>query len=212
MPTIEQARTWYTDSDPVHDFDHILRVYRMAEHLASAEGADIEIVRAAALLHDASGSNLADAAKRATHHQASAEFAAEILSAEGWDARRIAAVQHCIRAHRFRDASEPPQTIEAQVLFDADKLDAIGAVGVARVIAYSARIPRPFYVQPSEQFLNTGEKAPGEPHSAYHEHLFKLLKIKERMFTKTGRQIAENRTRYLDDYFTRLIAEWNGEL
>jgi uncharacterized protein len=212
MPTIEQARTWYTDSDPVHDFDHILRVYKMAERLALAEGADLEIVRAAALLHDAEGSHLADPAKRATHQIASADFAAEVLSAEGWRAERIAAVQHCIRAHRFRDTSEPPHTLEAQILFDADKLDAIGAVGIARVIAYSARTPRPFYAPPSEQFLRTGEKEAGEPHTSYHEHLFKLSKLKERIYTKTGRAIAQERHQYLDDFFKRLIAEWNGEL
>ena len=212
MPTIEQARTWYTDSDPVHDFDHILRVYKMAERLALAEGADLEIVRAAALLHDAEGSHLGDPTKRATHQHASADFAAEILSAEGWDAERIAAVQHCIRAHRFRDTSEPPKTLEAQILFDADKLDAIGAVGIARVIAYSARVPRPFYTPPSEKFLRTGELEPGEPHTSYHEHLFKLSKLKERIYTKTGRAIAQERHQYLDDFFKRLIAEWNGEL
>jgi uncharacterized protein len=212
MPTIEQARTWYTDSDPVHDFDHILRVYRMVEHLAVAEGADLEIVRAAALLHDAEGSNPADMAKRATHQHASADFAAEVLAAEGWDVQRISAVQHCIRAHRFRDISEPPQTLEAQILFDADKLDAIGAVGVARVIAYAAQVPNPFYAPPSEQFLKTGQKEPHEPHSAYHEHLFKLTKIKDRIYTKTGKAIAAQRHQYLDDYFKRLIAEWNGEL
>jgi uncharacterized protein len=211
MPTIEQARAWYTDSDPVHDFDHILRVYRMAEHLALAEGADMEIVRAAALLHDAEGSNPADKAKRASHHHASADFAAEVLNAEGWEPERIAAVQHCIRAHRFRDTSEPPQSLEAQILFDADKLDAIGAVGVARVIAYSARAPRPFYAPPSQQFLATGQREPGEEHTAYHEHLFKLSKLKARMFTKTGKTIAEERHRYLDEYFQRLIAEWNGK-
>src|SRR5512133_131362 len=117
MPTLDQARTWYAASDPVHDFDHILRVYKMAERLALAEGADLEIVRAAALLHDAEGSHLADPTKRATHQLASADFAAEVLSAEGWNAERIEAVQHCIRAHRFRDTSEPPHTLEAQILF-----------------------------------------------------------------------------------------------
>lgn len=212
MPTIEQARAWYSDSDPVHDFDHILRVYRMAEHLAVAEGADLEIVRAAALLHDAEGSDPADAARRASHQHASADFAAEVLAAEGWQPGRIEAVQHCIRAHRFRDTSEPPATLEACIIFDADKLDAIGAIGVARVIAYSARQPRPFYAPPSAQFLQTGKKEPGEPHSSYHEHLFKLSKIKDRMYTKTGQAIAAARHQYLEDYFKRLIAEWHGEL
>ena len=212
MPTIAQARAWYSDSDPVHDFDHILRVYRMAEKLALAEGADLEIVRAAALLHDAEGSNPADKAKRAVHQHASADFAADALLAEGWDDARIAAVQHCIRAHRFRDTSEPPQTLEAQIIFDADKLDAIGAVGVARVIAYSARAERPFYAPPSQQFIETGQKEANEPHTSYHEHLFKLTKIKARMFTKTGKAIAEERHQYLEAYFQRLIAEWNGEM
>lgn len=212
MPTIEQARRWYTDSDPVHDFDHILRVYRLAERLAIAEGADLGIVHAAALLHDAEGSDPADQAKRATHQHASASFAAEVLSAEGWETGRINAVQHCIRAHRFRDTTEPPQTLEAQIIFDADKLDAIGAIGIARVIAYSARVPRPFYAPPSEQFLKTGQKEPAELHSSYHEHIFKLSKIKARIYTKTGQAIAAERHKYLDDYFKRLIAEWNGEL
>ena len=211
MPTIESARAWYGDSDPVHNFDHILRVYRMAEKIALAEGADLEIVRAAVLLHDAEGGNPDDKTKRKLHHHASAEFAARVLTAEGWDETRIAAVQHCIRAHRFRDTSEPPQTLEAQTLFDADKLDAIGAIGLARVIAYTARAGQPFYAPPSPQFIETGKKEPGEAHSAYHEYLFKLSKLKERMFTPTGRAIAQERHKALEDFFHRLVAEWNGE-
>jgi uncharacterized protein len=211
VPDIDTARAWYSASDPVHDFDHILRVYHLAEKIALAEGADLEIVRAAALLHDAAGSDPADKARRATHQHASAQFAAEILQAEGWDAERIAAVQHCIRAHRFRDTTEPPSTLEAQIIFEADKLDATGAVGVARVIAYSALAARPFYAPPSQRFLETGEREPGEQHTAYHEYLFKLGKITERMFTKTGRALAEERHRVLSDFFQCLVAEWNGE-
>src|SRR5512137_2158955 len=101
MPTIEQARAWYTASDPVHDFEHVLRVCYMAKRLAEAEGSDLEIVRAAALLHDAEGATPGHES-RADHHHASAEFAAQVLAAEGWDAERIAAVQHCIRGHRYR--------------------------------------------------------------------------------------------------------------
>ncbi len=209
MPTIEQARAWYKDSDPVHDFDHVLRVYRMAERLAEAEGADLAIVRAAALLHDAEGTTPGHES-RANHHHASAEFAAGVLAAEGWDTERIAAVQHCIRAHRYR-GTEAPQTIEAKVLFDADKLDVLGAIGVARVIGYATLANTPWYFPPSEQFSEGGKEIEGEPHSAYHEHLFKLRKVRERMFTVTARAIAEERLRYLDEFFERLIDEWNGK-
>jgi uncharacterized protein len=208
MPTIEQTRAWYTDSDPVHDFDHVLRVYRMAERLAASEGADLTIVRAAALLHDAEGAT-PGGESRADHHHASAEFAAQVLAAEGWDAESIAAVQHCIRAHRFR-GTEAPQTIEAKVLFDADKLDVVGAIGAARAIGYATLAGTPWYEAPSQQFMNTGKEVPGESHSAYHEHLFKLRKIPDRMHTVTARAIAEERLHYLDEFFERLIDEWNG--
>ena len=209
MPTIEQARQWYQGADAVHDFDHVLRVYRMAERLALAEGADLEIVRAAALLHDAEGT-MPGADSRTDHHHASADFAAEVLRPEGWGPERIAAVQHCIRAHRYRDTSEPPQTIEAKILFDADKLDVLGAIGVARVIGYATLAGQPWYAEPSEQFIQTGKELPGESHSSYHEHLFKLRKVRDRMFTPTARAIAEERLRYLDEFFERLIAEWDG--
>jgi uncharacterized protein len=210
MINIEQARAWYTSSDAVHDFDHVLRVYHMAERLAIAEKADLEIVRAAALLHDAEGTT-PGSDSRTKHHLASADFAAQVLRRKHWSGERIEAVQHCIRAHRFRDRSEPPRTIEAKVLFDADKLDVLGAIGVARVIAYATLAGQPWFSQPSAQFVETGKEEPGEPHSSYHEHLFKLRKVRERMFTETARRIADERLRYLDEYFERLIDEWEGK-
>src|SRR5258706_1059784 len=212
MPTIEQARQYYQAADPVHDFDHVLRVLALAERVARAEGADLEIVRAAVLLHDASGARPGDeAGARATHHEASAEFAGEVLRAEGWPEARVEAVQHCIRAHRFR-GTEAPRTLEAQILFDCDKLDVLGAIGVARTVAYAALAGQPLTGEPSEKFKATGEKEPGEPHTPYHEFLFKLGKVKGRMVTRTARQIAEERHQYLQDYFERLKAEVAGEL
>lgn len=213
MPTIEQARNWYPSSDPVHGFDHVLRVYRLAERLAQAEGADLEIVRAAVLLHDAQPPDSAAqfSAPRSSHHLASTEFAGQLLAAENWPPERITAVQHCIRAHRFRDDREPPHTIEAKVLFDADKLDAIGAVGVARAVAYAARHDQLAYLEPSPLFLATGQRAPGEGHSAYHEHLFKLRKLKDRLFTASGQALAIERHRFMEEYFDRLARETRGE-
>jgi uncharacterized protein len=211
MLDLETAKNWYPD-DPVHGFDHILRVYHMAERLAREVGADLEIVRAAALLHDAEGSATEGGDEgRQDHHHASAAFARQVLEAEGWPEERIEAVLHCIRAHRFRDNSEPPATTEARVLFDADKLDVLGAIGVVRVIAYSTVVGDPFYVEPSQRFLESGELEPGEPHSSYHEYLFKLCKIKDRLYTPEARRIAEGRHRFLEEFFQLLGAEMRGE-
>jgi uncharacterized protein len=209
MPTIESARAWYPQNDPVHGFDHILRVHQMAERLAEAEGADVEIVRAAALLHDAEGPGVEET--REDHQNASALFARQILEAEGWPEGRIQAVEHCIRAHRFRDDQEQPQTLEAQVLFDADKLDAIGAIGAARAIAYAILAKQPLHAQPSQQFIQQGEKEPGEAHTPYHEHIFKLSKLKERMFTATGRALAQERHNFLENFFQQWQAELRAE-
>lgn len=210
--SFEEAQGWYHQADPVHDFDHILRVYRLAERLAKAEGADISIVQAAAWLHDACGSAPGNSDNlRAQHHLASAEFAGQVLSEKGWPPGKIQAVQHCIRAHRYRAQNEKPETLEAKVLFDADKLDVLGAIGAARTIAYAALDGKPVYAEPSERFLHTGEKEPGEPHSSYHEFLFKLRHVKSRLFTTSGKALAEARHAYMLAFYQQLQAEVRGE-
>ena len=213
MPTPEQARHWYPQ-DPVHGFDHVLRVYQIAGRLAREEGADLEIVQAAVLLHDVEPPeevSSAPGANRPQHHQAAARFAGEILRAEGWPEARIAAVQHAIRAHRFRDDAEQPQTLEAMILFDADKLDAIGAIGVARAVAYAAQHDQPAYAEPSARFRQNGQLEPGESHSAYHEFVFKLSKLKDRLYTAGGIRLAQERHRRMSEYFEQLAAETGGE-
>lgn len=209
MPTIEQARQWYRESDPVHDFDHVLRVLRMAERLAEQEGADLEIVRASALLHDAQSAS-GDTDERLDHHESAALFAGEILQQEGWDPKRIKAVQDCILTHRFR-TGEPPESIEAKVLFDADKLDAIGAIGVARAVAYAVLAGEPLFAEPSENFIGTHNPDPGEAYTAYHEYLFKLSRIQERMQTGSGRAVAAERTEFMGRFFEQLREETRGE-
>lgn len=209
---IERAQEWYSPDDSVHGFDHILRVYRMAEHLALAENADLEIVRVAALLHDSKGAKVEEnSGIREEHHITSAEFAKEVLLSEGWQPGRIRAVEHAIRSHRFRNHDEEPQTIEAKCLFDSDKLDAIGAIGAARAIAYSVQAGEPLWAEPSRQFLTSGKKEVGEPHTPYHEYLFKLRNIQNQMCTTTGRQLAIERTQFLERFFNQLAAESRGE-
>lgn len=207
MPTAEQARDWYAGADPVHDWSHVERVTRLAEHIAVAEGADVELVRAAALLHDVPAPPTPEA--RARHHLWAADFAADVLQAEGWPADRIAAVQHCIRAHRFR-GDEAPATLEARALFDADKLDAIGAIGALRAGGYAARHDNPLAGPVSEGFRASGQLGPGEAHTPQHEFIVKLARIPARLTTPTGRALAEQRSAFLAAFFEQLERELAG--
>lgn len=203
MPTIEEVRKYYPEDDAVHGFSHVLRVYRLCERIGQAEGANLRIIRAAALLHDIEG----DVDLRENHHLAAAEFAQEVLRQEEWDEEDIQAVLHCIRSHRYRDKKEEPQTLEARILFDADKLDAIGAVGVARAVAYAVRAGMDVFAPPSPHYLKTGELAQGESQTVAHEYLYKLRHIRDRMHTKTGRALAESRHQRLVDFFEGWMEE-----
>lgn len=209
MPTISAAREWYDPNDPVHDLGHILRVLDLAESMGEELGADLEVLRAAALLHDASGAHPGEGENRRSHEQQSAIFAGKVLKEEGWEQGRIDAVQHCIRAHRFR-GSEPPETLEAKILFDADKLDVMGAFGAARTLGYALQAGQPFFAEPSEHFLRTGETEEDEAHSAYHEYLFKLIKVKDRLYTSPAKKLAEERHDVLTAFFEQMAVEARG--
>ncbi len=208
MITIEQARTYYADEDPVHDFAHVLRVLALAERLARAEKADVEIVRTAALLHDIARDQDEGVSLRAgadvDHAIRAAQRARRILA--GADPAFIEAVAHAIEAHRFRNDIEPA-TIEAKVLFDADKLDAIGAVGIARAFAYGAVLGQPLWGEVAPDYV-PGEG--GERHTAHHEFHTKLKHIKERLYTESGRRLAEGRHRFMVVFFEEMAAEVQG--
>ena len=205
--TVDEAKTYYDVHDSAHGFSHVMRVYRLSMQIARKEGAYINIVRSAALLHDVE-SCMTDVERRKQHHILSAVFADKVLVDHGWNQSDIEAVQHCIRAHRYRDENETPQTIEAKVLFDADKLDSIGAIGAARAIAVSVEKGLPFYQPPSEQFLETGKLVKGELHTAYHEYWFKLRHVRDRLLTETGKQLAGKRHQRMVEFFTQLASEY----
>ncbi len=208
MPTIEQAQRWYPSDDPVHGFDHVLRVHAMAQQIGRQLGADLEILQAAALLHDAAGADPRE--NRAEHQNASAAFARQVLQGEGWPDDRIQAAMHCIESHRFRGQVQP-QTLEAKILFDADKLDVLGAFGIGRTIGYAVQAGQPIYAAPSERFLASGDHEPGEPHSAYHEYLFKLRHVGARLHTEPAKQLAEPRERVMRSFFEQLADEAQGK-
>jgi len=206
--TTAEARRYYGGTDTVHDFDHVLRVLALAERIGRAEGADLEVVRAAALLHDV-GREQAEA-DGLDHAAFAADRAREILN--GQPAAKVEAVAHAIAAHRFRSGPEPA-TLEAQVLFDADKLDAIGAVGVARAFAYGGahgqRLWAPIETVDVARWMEEGDDP--STHTPVHEFVVKLSRLKGQLFTPTGRSIAEERHAYMVAFFERFDAEVQGE-
>ncbi len=207
--TLEAARLLYETSGGGHDFDHVLRVTALAERIARAEGADLQIVRTAALLHD-----VAESADRETHHLLGAQRARELLAAQ--PPEFVAAVAHAIEAHRFRHDPQP-QTLEAKVLSDADKLDSIGAIGIARAFAYAGAVGTALWRQTLAEILaqdtdaRRGPQELGENYTASHEFVYKLDRISDRLYTDIARQIAEERRAYMRDFFTRLDREALGE-
>jgi len=207
--TIEQALGLYGDADSVHDFDHIKRVLALAERIACAEGADLSIVRTAALLHDW---GRAEAELQGVDHAAEAAARArEFLSAQPAD--WVDAVAHAIAAHRFRTEPEPG-TLEARVLFDADKLDAIGAIGIARAFAYGGahnqRLWAPWDAIDRQQWERQGDDP--ATHTPVHEFVVKLSRLKDRLYTREGQRIAKARHRYMVAFYNRLDAEVRGEM
>lgn len=209
MLTIEQAQAYYSNGDSAHDFDHVLRVFALAERIARAEGADVEIVCAAALLHDITRAE-EDAGRDPDHATSGAARAREILHARGVARARIQAVAHAIAAHRFRGALVP-QTLEAKILFDADKLDAIGAIGIARAYAVAGVLNQRLWCAVAPDTLATRMQHHAK-HTPYAEFVVKLSKVRERLFTATARQIAEERHTFMVEFFARLEREIRGEM
>lgn len=203
MIDIEQARRYYEGADAIHDFDHVLRVLALAERLAREEGADLEIVRAASLLHDVArgqGDRLS-----ANHAHAGAEFTREVLA--GQPREKVEAVAHAVAAHRFRSGPDP-QTLEARVLHDADKLDAIGAVGVARAFAFGGYEGQRLWADVPAGYREN--EATRHEHTPAHEYQIKLSKIKDRLLTESARRLAEGRHTFMVGFFEQLEQEVRG--
>jgi uncharacterized protein len=171
----------------------------------------MEVLRAAVLLHDIA--RVAEDQGGPCHATAAAERARTILAAH--PPHKVEAVAHAIASHRFRN-SAVPQTLEAKILYDADKLDAIGAIGVARAYAIAgqhgqrlwAAVPRGY----SRRALQDarGDVADAQ-HTPLHEFVYKLSQLKDSLFTDTARAIALGRHQYMVDFFARLEQEIKGQ-
>jgi uncharacterized protein len=198
----EWARTKCEGADPAHDFQHVLRVVECARRIAAGEGADVEIATTAALLHELFNYPK-DHPESARSGEVCAVEAERVLAQEGWHEQRRRHVADCIRTHSF-SRGLPPETIEAAVLQDADRLDAIGAIGIARCFATSAAMRRPFYA-PEDPFCRA--RPPDDKQWGLDHFYKKLLKIPATLNTATARRLAGERVAFMERFLVQLASE-----
>ena len=191
-------------TDAAHDREHIGRVLRAALKIAESEPeADVDILTAACLLHDI-GRERQYADPSVSHADAGAEMAYRLLLEQGWPEPRAAHVSDCIRTHSFRKGTAPG-SIEAKILFDADKLDACGAMGIARTLQYEGRMGEPLYCLGENGQLLPGN--PGEPESVLKEYRQKLRTLYDRFYTPAARDMAARRREIAENYYQAILQE-----
>jgi len=189
--------------DPAHDFYHILRVYKNAELIGQREGADMEILLASVLLHDLvvypKGS-----AKRSKSADDSADMAEKILQDYGYSQDRINKISYCIRTHSYSKRLIP-STLEGKPVQDADRLDALGAIGIARTFSVGGSENRMFY-NPADPFFKSRRDADDKQWTLDHFQT-KLLKLKDLMHTQAAKNLAQERTNFMDLFIKQLQKE-----
>lgn len=206
------------DDSTGHDMHHLWRVCRVGVRLAEAEGADVDVVGGAALTHDLHRVRGADG--EFVHPEETLPEVAEILRDAGFPEAKLEDALHCVAVHEEYDFEADPQeteTLAAEIVQDADNLDAIGAVGVARAFAYGGAhgnllwAPERELPDGDDHYDKTGGNDDG-PGSTIHHFHSKLLRLKDAMNTETGRELAAERHAFLEEFLARFEAEWMGEL
>ena len=192
--------------DSAHDKEHIYRVLFNALQIARGEEkVDYDILITACLLHDI-GRKEQFADPGLCHAAVGAEKAHRFLTEQGFGADFAEAVAHCIRTHRFRKAMQP-ETVEAKILFDADKLDVTGAIGIARTLMYKADMAEPLYHVLPDGRISDGSEDLGP--SFFREYKFKLEKLYDRFLTARGAELAKQRQAIAAAFYEQLYKEVN---
>ncbi|KAB0264466.1 HD domain-containing protein [Microvirga brassicacearum] len=190
------------DGDGSHDVSHLLRVWRNASRLHAEEGGDDEILFAAAMLHDCVAVEK-NSSFRPQASRLSAEKATRCLRGLGWSESRVAATTHAIEAHSF-SAGIQPMTVEAKILQDADRLDAIGMIGVARCFYVAGRLGTALY-DPADP--DASQRPYDDERYAVDHFQTKLLKLASGFQTVSGARLAQERHERLRRFLADLRSE-----
>jgi len=203
----EKARS-YSEQGGSHEFSHTERVYKMAVEIAKEEKADIDIVQAAAILHDIARIQ-EDNGKIKCHAEEGAKLAKKILADSEFPKDKIEKVSNCIKVHRHSKGIKPSNKEEA-IIQDADRLDALGAITIARMFSTGGKMNIPLF-KPDVPFgkVYAGYMSDSTIH-AFHT---KILKIKPELFnTGRAKEIAKGRYIFVEEFLDRFVKEWEGKL
>lgn len=194
-------------TDSAHDKEHIFRVLYVALDIAQHEkNVDSDVLVAACLLHDIGRAEQFENPE-VCHARIGAERAYEFLLENNWDEKKARHVRACIGTHRYR-VDDTPQSIEAKILFDADKIDATGTLGIARTIFYKGQISEPLYSFHPDGTVSDGSQ--DTKPSFFHEYKFKLENLYGRFYTTRGESIARERRKSAEAFYNAMVCEVNS--
>lgn len=201
--------------DASHDYDHIVRVMALADTLQEQEGGDLPIIWAAVALHDIGQER--EYRHGGDHALIGAEMAADLLTHTQFPRHAIPAVQEAIREHRLTGGITP-STVEGRILYDADKIDCLGAIGIGRLYCITGRYNQKIYstlppdiIEPVDPLV-VRELRRSPDYSPGIEFQLLFGNLPERMTTQTGRILAQERYTYMKNFFSRLQSEIEGAL
>jgi len=208
--TIEFVKTTLANAEGGHDWWHVYRVWQLSKRIAETEQADLLVVELGALLHDIADSKFHDG-----DEEAGPQKAREFLTAMGVEERVIWHVENIIINISFKggNTAQTFQSTELDIVQDADRLDALGAIGIARTFNYGGFKNREMYNPAIKPNLNmTKEEYKASTAPTLNHFYEKLLLLKDRMNTTAGKQMAEHRHRFMEQYLSEFHLEWDGEL
>lgn len=201
-------------ADPFHDGmggchgpDHTERVHKTALHIGRLMEARLDVLSAAALLHDIGRRYETEEQGKICHAEKGSELAREILENLEIEPAMIDEIAHCVEAHRYR-GDKIPKTLEAKILYDADKLDSIGAIGIGRAFLFAGEMGAMLHNDGDVDILDC--KPYSKEDTAYREFKFKMSKIRDRMLTPEGKRLAAERHEFMEVFFERLERETKG--
>lgn len=207
----KEARRYFIGASGCHDWTHVDRVKNLALRIGKKEKANLDIIEIAALLHDIGRKKEMKEKGLFCHAEYGGKISRKILKKYGLSKEHIENIVHCIESHRFRNKLVP-ESLEAKVLYDADKLDSLGAIGIGRDFLFAGSAgSRTLYTGNEKELAKTGKNySYTKEDSALLEYEVKLKYIKDKMLTKTGKLIAKERFGFMDEFFRRFREEIKG--